>query len=87
MAKRYEVEALINRRPGPPVEYEVVWRGYPGLTTWEPASILKEDCPALVKEFDKVSPVLLHIMVQLLGECKQVLSCMPWYSWSGDRQA
>ncbi len=81
MAKKYEVESLINRRHGANgVEYEVVWVGYPGDTTREPARTLKQDCPALVKEFDKVSPVLLHIMVQLLGECKQVLSWMPWYS-------
>jgi hypothetical protein len=54
---KFVVEAILkkrlNRRRNSEPEYFVRWKGVPETDgTWEPASVLKEDVPELVREFE-----------------------------------
>ncbi|EJD50957.1 hypothetical protein AURDEDRAFT_112044 [Auricularia subglabra TFB-10046 SS5] len=53
--ERYEIESIVDRRgDGRGVQYRVQWKGYPASQrTWEPASMLKQDAPAAVADFEK----------------------------------
>lgn len=53
--ERYEIDTIVDRRgEGRAVQYRVHWKGYPASQrTWEPASMLKQDAPAAVADFEK----------------------------------
>jgi len=52
--KHYLVEALVQKRLRRGMrQFLVKWRGYPhSQNSWEPESVLREDCPDLVRAFD-----------------------------------
>ncbi len=57
-AERYKVETILNcRRWGSGYQYHVKWKGYPlEEAKWEPASVIRQDVPKMVKQFHLTHP-------------------------------
>lgn len=52
--RRYVLRSIIDTRVQNGVkQYQVKWSGYPGAT-WEPASLIKEDAPQAVQDYEKL---------------------------------
>lgn len=51
--QRFEVKSITDQRTGPggQVEYRVKWTGY-SAPTWEPAVVIREDAPDVVKQYE-----------------------------------
>jgi hypothetical protein len=59
-SEEYEIEKIISKRKHmitKQLQYEVKWKGYE-KTTFEPAFMLEEDCPAMLAQFKKKEKLL-----------------------------
>ena len=69
MQVRYAVDKILSfRDSGGREEFFIQWSGN-YRPSWEPAEIIRKDCPALVKEYFVVSSEPVHLSKDLLYQC------------------